>query len=312
MDENEFNLAVETKGIDYIIPAKEIGIEKVAKVLEVDKKDLEEIEIEINISKTDKEIPRQIEKNAKENKYEVVFPPVDFEVIAKTKSTKGEKREIKIGKFKQYVKRVLEIPKGVDPDNITTGIVYNKDGTFSHIPTDVFKEDGVYYAKLNSLTNSSYSVIWNPIKVASVEDHWSKEYVNDMVSRLVVKNPDTFSPNGAITRAEFAEYITKVTGVYRTEVAKERQFTDVSTEDEYADAITIAVEYGIIKGYEDGSFKPNTKITREEAMTMYSRAMDIVKLEEIDKGRIENYKDKGNVADWAYEDVKKTIGARSI
>lgn len=95
MDENKFNLAVETKGIDYIIPAKEIGIEKVAKVLEVDKRDLEEIEVEININKTYEKIARQIEKNAKENKYEVVFPPVDFEVVAKTKSTKGEKREVK-------------------------------------------------------------------------------------------------------------------------------------------------------------------------------------------------------------------------
>ncbi|WP_432409649.1 S-layer homology domain-containing protein [Wukongibacter sp. M2B1] len=31
-------------------------------------------------------------------------------------------------------------------------------------------------------------------------------------------------------------------------------------------AITIAADYRIIKGYEDGSFRPNGKITREEAM----------------------------------------------
>ncbi|WP_158386065.1 S-layer homology domain-containing protein [Clostridium aceticum] len=35
---------------------------------------------------------------------------------------------------------------------------------------------------------------------------------------------------------------------------------------------------GIIKGYPDGAFKPCATITRGEAMTMYAKAMDIVKI----------------------------------
>ena len=50
---------------------------------------------------------------------------------------------------------------------------------------------------------------------------------------------------------------------------------DVETSHELADAIKIVAEYGIISGYPDGSFKPSARISREEAMVMYSRAMAI-------------------------------------
>lgn len=201
----------------------------------------------------------------------------------------------------------MEIPQGVDPSKITTGIIYNADGTFTHIPTTVYMENEKWYAKLNSLTNSSYSVIWNPITVASVENHWSKKAVNDMASRLIIKNPKTFNPQGYITRGEFAEYITKALGIYRTGVVKVGNFADVEVTNELADAIEAATEYGIIKGYPDGTFRPDAKISREEAMVMYAMAMDIVGLKEIDNRRIENYKDKEEIADWAYEFVKKTV-----
>lgn len=86
-------------------------------------------------------------------------------------------------------------------------------------------------------------------------------------------------------------------------------FSDVVATNELADAITIAVEYGIIFGYKDGTFRPNDKITREEAMTMYARAMDIVKLAEKDINKIRNYKDAQQVSDWAYDSVRKTLSA---
>jgi hypothetical protein len=187
--------------------------------------------------------------------------------------------------------------------------VYNKDGTFSHVPTEIFKKNGKYYAKLNSLTNSSYSVIGNPITVDSVEKHWSKAYVNDMASRLVVKNPEDFVPDAHITRGDFAEYITKALGLYRTGVAEEGKFKDVEVRDGLADAITIATEYGIINGYPDKTFRPDAEITREEAMVMYARAMDIVKLNEIDDNIITIYQDQDQISKWAYEFVEKTIGA---
>ncbi len=309
MDENNFKLSILSETINYVISAREVGIESVAKNLGVAVENLKEIVIEVQINKVDEKITKEIEERAKAKDYEIVFPPMSFEVIAKTRTSSGEEKQLMLLKFNQYVQRVMKLSEGAEPSKITTGIVYNEDGTFSHVPTSIFMRDGIYYAKINSLTNSSYLAIWNPVVVKSVENHWSKEAVNDMASRLVVKDPEKFIPGQDITRGEFAEYITKALGIYRTGMVNIQKFSDVGTSHELADAIQIASDYGIISGYPDGSFKPSAKISREEAMVMYSRAMDIVGLEEGNNNRIESYTDKAMVADWAYNDVKKTVSA---
>lgn len=96
--------------------------------------------------------------------YATVIAPIDFEIIAFNTTTKETKP---ISKFDSYVQRVFEIPPGVDPSRITTGISYIN-GTFSHVPTEIVNIDGRYFAKLNSLTNSIYSVVWNPVKVLTL------------------------------------------------------------------------------------------------------------------------------------------------
>lgn len=309
MESNDFSLSIRTENVDYIIPAKEIGIEQVASILGVKSESLREIEIQIEIEKINDKQTKEIIEKAKLQGYEIILPPVSFNVIAKTITDSGEVQEVRVSEFSDYVSRVMSIPEGIDPNKITTGIYINQDGTFSHIPTEVFNKDALWYAKLNSLTNSSYSVIWNPVTVASVGNHWSKEYVNDMASRLVIKNPEDFIPDEFITRGEFAEYIVKALGLYRTGVAEIGKFTDVEESNSLADAITIATEYDIIRGYPDGTFKPNAQISREEAMTMYSRAMNIVDIEEVDNNKILSYSDKDQISAWAYDFVKKTVSA---
>ncbi|ABR47724.1 cell wall/surface repeat protein [Alkaliphilus metalliredigens QYMF] len=309
MEDNQFILIINTEKVDYVIPVREIDIEKVADILNVDPTSLHEIEIEIRITYSNEIKANEIIQRGRAQGIEVIMQPMEFEIVAKTTNNQGEEQETTVNQFTSYVSRVMEVPSGVDPNKITTGILYNPDGSFTHIPTNVFMQDNKWYVRLNSLTNSTYTVIWNPITVAAVENHWSKETVNDMASRLVIKNPDTFKPNQLITRGEFAEYITKALGIYLTGTVKTTKFSDVPLTHELSDAITIATDYGIISGYPDGTFKPDAQISREEAMTMYAGAMDVVDLQEIDNNRIHNYIDKDQIATWAYESVKKTVSA---
>lgn len=309
MYENDFNLSLVSQNISYTIPAKEINIDELAKTLKMDKSELQNIEIQISMDKVTDAVFKDIASNAEKSNYKLVLKPVEFTITAKKVSGEGSSKSVTISKFNQYVQREFEIPEGIDPTKITTGIVYNEDGTFSHIPTTVFVRDGKYYARLNSLTNSKYSVIWNPIEVKSVEKHWAKDPVNDMASRLVVKDIESFEPNKAITRGDFAEYITKALGIYRTDSAKAKPFSDIELNNSLVDAIAIASEYGIINGYPDGTFRPNETITREEAMSMYAKAMEITQLDSIDKARISKYKDRGSVSKWAYSAVQSTIGS---
>jgi hypothetical protein len=100
-----------------------------------------------------------------------------------------------------------------------------------------------------------------------------------MGSRLVISGvgENRFEPNRDITRAEFAAIAVRALGLMRTGVGKD-SFSDVSKEEWYYDAVSIAYEYGIISGYDNGKFEPDNKITREQALTIIARAMKLTGL----------------------------------
>ncbi|WP_347450789.1 Ig-like domain-containing protein [Acetoanaerobium noterae] len=308
LETNTFDVSVKRDAVEYIIPAKELTISNVAKELGVAETSLKDIKVEVQIIKLDDSVVAKYNEVAKENGATIIFPPTAFEVVAKTTNAAGKTEDVKISKFSNYVERVMEIPAGVDPSKITTGIVFNEDGTYSHVPTEVYQKDGKWYAKLNSLTNSNYSVVWNPVTVNSVEKHWAKNAVNDMASRLVIFNADTFEPNKAITRADFAEYIVRALGLYR-QGEHQNKFTDINAKGDRTLAILIANEYGIVTGYSDGTFRGDNQITREEAMTMYQRAMKITKLTGSDTNRINTYVDSMQVSKWAVSYVTDVLSA---
>ncbi|PKM55661.1 MAG: hypothetical protein CVV00_03030 [Firmicutes bacterium HGW-Firmicutes-5] len=304
---NAFNVSIKRDAIEYIIPAQEFIISKVAEQLGISEANLEDIKIEVEIKTLEEKTIEQYTEIAQSNGAEFVFPPVSFEVVATKKD--GSTETVEIIKFSNYVERIMEIPVGIDSNKITTGIVFNLDGTYSHIPTEVFQKEGKWYAKLNSLTNSNYSVIWNPITVNSVKNHWSEEAVNDMASRLVLFNPEAFEPNKGITRAAFAEYIVRALGLYQESFDRENKFKDIGVNGERTLAITVASEYGIVSGYPDGTFRQDALITREEAMVMYQRAMLVTKLSGGDISRYKSYADFSTVSDWAVDSVKDVLAA---
>ncbi len=307
--ENTFDVFITRDNLEYIIPAEEFTIGQVAENLGVSKKELKDIKVEVKITKPDETVVAKYNEVVKAKGAELIFPPVEFRIAAKSTKSDGTTGEVEISNFSIYVERVIEIPAEVDPSRITTGIVFNPDGTYNHVPTVIYQKDGKWYAKINSLTNSTYSIIWNPVKVKSVENHWAQETVNDMAAKLVIFNPESFEPNKAITRADFAEYIVRALGLYREGYKHENKFTDVSSTGARTLAILIANEYGIVSGYPDGTFRPAQQISREEAMAMLQRAMQVTKLIGSDKDRYRNYTDFAKVSSWAEASVKEALSA---
>ncbi|ABR47945.1 cell wall/surface repeat protein [Alkaliphilus metalliredigens QYMF] len=312
LENNDFKISVKEENVTYRLSAKDFTIEKLAESMGVALDSLESIEVEMSISKIDSEEIERLTANAKAVGHEIVFEPLQFEITARTTSNEGTVKEVKINRFKNYAERIMEIPEELDPSRISTGVVFNSDGTYSHVPTEVFDKDNKWYAGINSLTNSTYSVIWNPTIIDNVNGHWSEKMVNDMASRLIILEVEDFMPDKAINRAEFATYIVRALGLYRegVQLSEEQElFIDIDNGHSAWKGITIANEWGIVNGYPDGTFRSDNIITREEAMTMYAKAMDIVKLAELDKDRIFQYKDVSEVAPWAYASVNKTLSA---
>lgn len=282
MEIKEAILEVKTDTAAYTLPAHQIDIDKISQQLDT-QVSLQDIKVQIEIAKSQDETVRIVENSAKKGGFSVVVPPVDFSI----KCAHGDK-SVEVTNFNAYVERTLAIPDGVDPSKITTGIVTEPDGATRHVPTRVSLVDGKYYARINSLTNSTYVVVYHPIEFKDVGKHWAKEAINDMGSRMVISGTgnDMFEPDRDITRAEFAAIIVKALGLKPG--MGTNPFTDVKNSDWCSDYIKTAVEYNIVSGYDNGQFGLTDKVTREQAMTMIANAMKITGLKvEFSEGEIE-------------------------
>jgi regulation of enolase protein 1 (concanavalin A-like superfamily) len=302
-------LEIRTANVIYTLPAAQISIDNVLSQLG-GQVEPEDITVNIKVSEPPEDIIKIIEDTADKNNYQIVVKPVEFEITC----TSGDKT-VNISKFNGYIERMIAIPEGVDPARITTGVVLNPDGTFSHVPTVITVIDGKYYAKISSVTNSTYSVIWNLKSFKDVEAHWAKDAVNDMGSRLIINgvSEEMFEPERDISRAEFMAIVVKALGLMKPGAGKD-VFGDVAKAAWYYDAVSAAYEYGIIAGYENSKFEPDCKITREQAMVMIARAMKTANLKvEFDGGEedklLENYIDADKSADYAKSSIAACIKA---
>ncbi len=306
MENKQAVVEIKTDNATYTLPAQEINIDDVSTQLGQNV-DISGIKVSIEIAKTSEEEVRVIEDTTSAGNFSIVVPPVDFSV----KCTYGDKT-VEISRFNSYVERTVAIPDGADPSKITTAIVVDSDGTLRHVPTKVIVIDGKYYAQINSLTNSTYSVIWHPIEFKDVTKHWAKEAVNDMGSRMIIGGVgnDMFDPDRDITRAEFAAIIVRALGLKPG--TGSNLYTDVSDIAWYCDYVKTATEYKIISGYGNNKFGPIDKITREQAMTMIARAMNITGLKvEFETGEVDKllagFEDVDKSASYAKNSISACI-----
>ena len=100
---------------------------------------------------------------------------------------------------------------------------------------------------------------------------WHNKAISTMAKLGIVKGrrADRFDPDASITRAEFAAICAR----FNTKpVENSGSFSDISghwAENE----IERAAAFGWISGYPDGTFRPDARITRAEAMTMINRVL---------------------------------------
>ena len=95
----------------------------------------------------------------------------------------------------------------------------------------------------------------------------------DYIKGYVIDGQILVRPEANITRAEVATiFFRLMTKEFReANWATENDFTDVKKGDWYNNAISTCTKAGILKGYEDGTFKPNQTISREEFAAIAAR-----------------------------------------
>lgn len=103
------------------------------------------------------------------------------------------------------------------------------------------------------------------------DGQWHNKAISTMAKLGIVKGrrADRFDPDASITRAEFAAICARFS---TRPVENSGSFSDISghwAENE----IERAAAFGWISGYPDGTFRPDARITRAEAMTMINRVL---------------------------------------
>ena len=154
----------------------------------------------------------------------------------------------------------------------------------------------------NLLTSNTYTDV--------ADDYWANTAISTMTGLGIVqgRSADTFDPKAPITRAQFAAICARFdTG----KSSGEQTFTDIKGHwaEKY---IQRAAELGWIKGFEDGTFRPDTYITRAQAMTMINRVLNRIPEEESDLLPGMNVWPDCNPGDWFYLAVQEATNSHDF
>ncbi len=130
----------------------------------------------------------------------------------------------------------------------------------------------IFFRLLDDDTRAKYWSSENDFSDVSA-DKWYNNAVSTLSNMGVIGGyaDGTFRPDAPISRAEFAKIAVSFT--QNNGSAVYNYFTDVKTTDWFAPYVTAAKDAGLIEGYSDGSFKPESKITRAEACAIVNRTL---------------------------------------
>lgn len=154
----------------------------------------------------------------------------------------------------------------------------------------------------NLLTSNTYTDV--------PDDYWANTAISTMTGLGIVqgRSATTFDPKAPITRAQFAAICAR----FDTGKSNGTQsFTDIKGHwaEKY---IERAAELGWIKGFEDGTFRPDTYITRAQAMTMINRVLNRIPEDESDLLPGMNVWPDCNPGDWFYLAVQEATNSHDF
>ncbi len=142
------------------------------------------------------------------------------------------------------------------------------------------------FSVVDAVVQPSYTFTYSKVKadvkyvtnyVTKYEERDDAYYVDDREEfyhkPIIQGYPDgTIKPNNTITRAEIVTILYNyITDGQETEYFENNLYSDVSSDDWFAKQVSYMSRHNYINGYEDGTFKPNKVITREELATIITR-----------------------------------------
>jgi hypothetical protein len=205
----------------------------------------------------------------------------------------------------------VAIPPVVRPENLALARYNPASEKWISIPAVVDTAKGLIVARVRHF--SDYAVLARQERnafddVTPADWGWAQDSIELLAGAGVVRGVDTasFDPGRAITRAELVSILAKALNL--PAATANPSFNDVEDGEWFTDSIAAAVQTGLVKGYEDGSFHPNNTITREELATIMVRALSI----NISSDEKHPFTDTGKISAWAKDSIATAVSANLV
>ena len=145
--------------------------------------------------------------------------------------------------------------------------------------------------------------------------YWASYDINKLAaSKVIAGYPDqTFRPDRKVTRAEFAALAVSGLNYQGEKYYNKAIFSDVPESHWANTVIDKGVNGGLIAGYPNGKFNPNSHVTRTEALVILSKALPSCDIDDCKaKEILSAYTDGNMIPDWAKLSVAKAIQADAL
>ena len=137
---------------------------------------------------------------------------------------------------------------------------------------------------------------------------WYAEAVTAAVDNglLYGKSRTQLDPNGLLTRAEMAAITNRSFGCYKA--ADISAYKDVAKSKWYYKDVALAVQMGTYNGVSSTSMQPDRAITRQEAIAVVARALQL-NLDDYTKTDLSKFADAKDISTWALPYMKAMVAA---
>ncbi|NDI35683.1 S-layer homology domain-containing protein [Chengkuizengella sediminis] len=135
---------------------------------------------------------------------------------------------------------------------------------------------------------------------SDIDGHWAEKQLKQWIDNGLLNGygEGVYKPNQTLTRSEAAAFVNRA---FEHEETTEVNFPDVESSDWFYNDVSKALAAGFMTGYEDGTFKPDQNITRQELAVMIFRLLDL----EVKPEAVDSFDDAASIGEWA----KGEIGA---
>lgn len=180
----------------------------------------------------------------------------------------------KAGQFKKPVKVTFKFDKALAENRVLSLFYYDKkEDIWVQLKNEI--KDGAISATVEDFYKFAIVSVQHVPAFPDIRGHWGEKTIEEAVCLGLIKGyPDgTLKPDKSITRAEFSAILTRALDLGNP--GKTLTFNDeVEIGAWVREDVGKLLEIGLVKGFNDGTFRPQRQITRSEIGTIIGRAMN--------------------------------------